>query len=172
MGLIKNKIIKNLKIKLWIRYVDDVYAIITEEDKLDKILRGLNEIHKSMQFTLEIEINGALNSLGVTIKKVENKITATVYRKLNSSIETTSINSRCNTPFQYKLAVTGSYINRTILICSNEQLLKKEIKFIIDIAENTGYKKTLVKNIYSKYQNQFYKIQSALKEKRKITIPF
>ena len=48
--LIENKIYEhfNNKIKLWLRYVDDVYAIIIGEDKPNEILRGLNEIDKNI----------------------------------------------------------------------------------------------------------------------------
>ena len=71
-------------------------------------------IDKNIQFTLETEINGALNFLDVTFKKQEeNKITTTIYRKPNSSTE---IINKCNAPFQYKLASIRSYINRAILV--------------------------------------------------------
>ena len=77
--------------------------------------------------------------------KNKNKITTTVYRKPNTS--TKIINNKCNTPFQYKLATIRSHIHRVILVCSKEQLLNEEIKFIMDIAENARYKRTLIKNI-------------------------
>ena len=46
------KKLKN-KIKLWLKYVDDAYTIITEKDKPDESVRNLNKIDKNMQFILE-----------------------------------------------------------------------------------------------------------------------
>ena len=140
LRLVENKICEKFRNKIiWLRYVDDIYAVITEEHEPDEILRSLNEIDQNIQFTLETKINGTINFLDVTVKKQEENITTTVHRKPNSSTEI--INNRCNTPFQYKLTALRSYINDAILICSSDQLLKEEIKFIMDIAENAGYKK-------------------------------
>ena len=37
---------------------------------------------------------------------------------------------KCKTPYPYKVAALRAYINRAIVVCSNQELLKEEINLI------------------------------------------
>lgn len=52
--------------RLWIRYVDDIFAIISQEE-LDTMLKELNKEHKNIQFTVEVEKDGCLPFLDIHI---------------------------------------------------------------------------------------------------------
>ena len=122
----------------------------------------------SFQFTIECEHDNKLNYLDVTIIKGDNgKFSTTVYRKSTKSTEI--IHYDVKIPFQYKLAAIRSYINRAIMICSNEKLLKQEMGFIIGTATKAGYKKYLVWNLYKKQIKKPDHIENAQKNRRIFT---
>ena len=61
----------------------------------------------------------------------------TVFRKCQSNLEI--ISKKCKTPYPYKLAAMRAYINKGIIVCSNEELLKEEINLIKKIGRKAGY---------------------------------
>ena len=73
----------NLKPKLWIRYVDDVFVVWSfGKEKLLNFLDHLNSIHPRIEFTLELEQNNQLPFLDVlVIKTQDGRLEHTVYRK-------------------------------------------------------------------------------------------
>ncbi|XP_047985276.1 uncharacterized protein LOC125225561 [Leguminivora glycinivorella] len=58
------------KPRLWWRYVDDVFAVVTGRD-LDPLLAHLNAQHPKITFTIEKECNGALPFLDVLVQRDE-----------------------------------------------------------------------------------------------------
>ena len=52
---IMNKL-EGLGVKLWYRYVDDVFSLIEDDKNLGKILELLNSQHENIKFTIEKEI--------------------------------------------------------------------------------------------------------------------
>ena len=116
------------KIFFWVRYVDDVFAIIDKKYNPNEILALINNLDHNIEFTIEIENQSALNYLDVTIiHDNNNQLITKVYRKPNSSLEI--IHNNYATPKQYKLSTLRSYINQAILISFTPFLLKEEIKF-------------------------------------------
>ena len=66
----------------WLRYVDDVYAVIKEE-YLEDFHQHLNSMQASMKFTREKEVNDTLCFLDVTVtRKHDGSLITSVYRKL------------------------------------------------------------------------------------------
>ena len=51
------------KIHTWLRYVDDVFAIINAEDNPATILNEINKIDQSIQFTTKCEKDNKLDYL-------------------------------------------------------------------------------------------------------------
>ncbi|XP_076041930.1 uncharacterized protein LOC143025806 [Oratosquilla oratoria] len=56
-------------LKLWTRYVDDVFAILKARD-VDGFLEHLNGKHEAIQFEMEKEAEGELPFLDVLVKRV------------------------------------------------------------------------------------------------------
>ena len=68
--------------RVWYRYVDDVFSIV-KRALVDKLLQHLNSQHPSIQFTVEVEKDGQLPYMDVTVSRDDqtNKLLTTVFRK-------------------------------------------------------------------------------------------
>ena len=65
----------------WYRYVDDILAIIPETADTDEILRRLNNVNNRIQFTVENELEKKLPFLDTLIRRRDDGIRFSVYRK-------------------------------------------------------------------------------------------
>ena len=63
------------------RFVDDTFLLFRTKDHVEKFKNYLNKQHKNIKLTLEIEQNGSLSFLDVTITRENNKFVTSVYRK-------------------------------------------------------------------------------------------
>lgn len=63
----------NLLPRLWVRYVDDVFAI-TKRENVNDINQILNSRSDSIKFTHKIESNYKLTLLDLELHRVDNKI--------------------------------------------------------------------------------------------------
>ena len=69
------------RISIWVRYVDDVYAIM-ETKHIEYFQLYLTTINSSIQFAKEIETSGSLAFLDVFLRREANGFSsANVYRK-------------------------------------------------------------------------------------------
>ena len=63
--------LEKLGVKMWRRFVDDVFAIIESKEQADIILNFLNSQHKNIKFTIEHEKDNKLPFLDpVVIRQV------------------------------------------------------------------------------------------------------
>ena len=66
---------------LWLRYVDDTFAIIKKAD-VDRFLKKINSTWPAIQFTCEVEQAGSLPILEVHLSRDrDSKLYSRVYRK-------------------------------------------------------------------------------------------
>lgn len=88
--------------RVWFRYVDDTFAVIPKND-IEKVLGILNSRYESIKFTYEreSETDHTLPFLDVKIKRVDNNIQFSVYRKTTSSDRCITNDSFCS--YQIKL---------------------------------------------------------------------
>jgi hypothetical protein len=64
------------------RYVDDYFLIFDSNNTcIQYILKDINALHPTLQFTAEIEENQALNYLDVTIHRTPTTFKTAIYRK-------------------------------------------------------------------------------------------
>ncbi|XP_047990120.1 uncharacterized protein LOC125229344 [Leguminivora glycinivorella] len=70
-------------VKIWKRYVDDVFCVIKgSKEEAVLLLRHLNSVHRSMSFTLEMEKDRGIAFLDVSLKVgAEGMLGHSVYRK-------------------------------------------------------------------------------------------
>ena len=65
----------------WDRYVDDTFSFV-KRDKIDFVNNCLNNFHKDVQFTHEIEVDGKLPFLDILVERENNgSFSTSVYRK-------------------------------------------------------------------------------------------
>ena len=63
------------------RFVDDTFLLFRTKDHVEKFKNYLNKQHKNIKFTSEIEENGSLSFLDITITRENNKFVTSVYHK-------------------------------------------------------------------------------------------
>ena len=64
----------------WKRYIDDAIAVI-KLSSIEHVLSILNSFHQNIEFTYELEQNGAINFLEVMLIKMNDTLQTTIYRK-------------------------------------------------------------------------------------------
>ncbi|XP_046560387.1 uncharacterized protein LOC124269426 [Haliotis rubra] len=65
----------------WYRKVDDTFVVLNPNDNPEHLLNHMNSQHPRMRFTKEEESDNKLPFLDVLVKKEDNKLSTTVYRK-------------------------------------------------------------------------------------------
>ena len=66
---------------LWLRYVDDVFALWPEDQNFDGFLGELNSLSPSIEFTAEWEVEGKLPFLDVIVNRFNSGFMFDIYRK-------------------------------------------------------------------------------------------
>jgi hypothetical protein len=75
--------LKRIGVCEWHRYVDDTFALVDPDTKVDDILSILNNFHPSIKFTHENEANDSLPFLDVRVTRSTDRLTfeTTIYWK-------------------------------------------------------------------------------------------
>jgi len=136
----KQQVMGNSSVKLWIRYVDDIFCIIKTTER-EKMLKALNNCHESIEFTMEVENNGVLPFLDVLIYKKGKDLGHKVYRKpthLNKYLDFNSHHHKSQ-----KIAVIDSLVSRGVGICDKSSI-EAEINYVKSILKDNNYPDTLV----------------------------
>jgi hypothetical protein len=153
MDKLERSIVPNCSgIRVWKRYVDDIWAIIKSRD-LDSILYRLNSFHPSIQFTFEQEKNRNLAFLDVLVSRIQNgKLGHTVYRKPTHTDRYLNFNSYHT--LGHKLSVIDSLVYRAFAVC-DKLSLSKELFHISQALLNNNFPLKIIKNSISKMRNRF-----------------
>ena len=115
------------KMKCWTRYVYDTLCY-KKTDSTDYVLKMLNGFHRNIQFTYEVEIDSKISFLDVlVIRDPNNNINTTVYRK--STNNNIYLNWESFAPDKWKWG-TKALTKRAYDVCSNQELLQKELNYI------------------------------------------
>ncbi|UYV66357.1 hypothetical protein LAZ67_4001441 [Cordylochernes scorpioides] len=110
MASVDKKAILIEGIKIWGRYIDDVFAVIRKEN-LDEIMVMLNNLEKGIEFTVETEREGFLSFLDVGLtRKEDGSILTSVFRKPTDCGIHLNFNS--NNPMIHKRQVIKSLVER------------------------------------------------------------
>jgi hypothetical protein len=141
------------------RYVDDaIYISQNNGYNIKEIETKINNIHKTINFTVEEEKNNTLNYLDIKITRTKTKFDYAIYRKptqTNLIIPNTSMH-----PPQHKMAAFNSLIHRMLQLPLNKQEQNKERNIIHQIATENGYKiKTIIK-LENKIKRKLTKINN------------
>ncbi|RYE20179.1 MAG: hypothetical protein EOP45_11485 [Sphingobacteriaceae bacterium] len=123
--------------KLLVKYVDDLFAIIPA-NKVNEMLKALNSVHPSIQFTHELEHeDGTLPYLDIKLIKAEDgRIITDWYNKETASNKL--LNFHSNHPFRMKCNVAFNMFYR-VLSLSDVRFHDKNIKKCTDILRKNSY---------------------------------
>ena len=116
------------KMKCWTRYVDDTLCYI-KTDLIDYVLKMLNGFHRNIQFTSKVDTDSKISFLDVlVIYDSSNIINTTVYRKSTNNDICFSWGSFA--PGKWKWGTLKTRTKRAYDICSNQELLQRELNYI------------------------------------------
>ena len=113
---------------LWLRYVDDTITAV-HENKIDEFHEHLNEQNTNIQFTKEIEENSKIPFLDCLVKRENNTLQTTVYRKPTHTdrlLDQTSYN-----PTSHKATTVRTLTRRAQIVCDSDESMTDEIKHLI-----------------------------------------
>ena len=111
------------KLNNWKRYVDDTICYI-KVDSIDYVLSKLNNFHKNIQFTVEVEKEGRISFLDVLMIRDKNNIETTVRRK--STNNNVYLNWTSQAPNKWKIGTLRILVGRAYDICSTNEHLRNE----------------------------------------------
>jgi hypothetical protein len=138
--------------KLWVRYVDDVFAIV-HKDKIEDLMSLLNAQCPSIKFTCEIEKEGVLPFLDVEVRRTEdNQLQFKVFLKPTNTqrfIVNESHHSR-----QHKMSAFNSMMHRAVNIPMNDEDQKAEFAYIYEAAQINGYDDSQILKLQTRHQNK------------------
>jgi len=141
---LEEKAIKNLDIDfpLYYRYVDDI-LLLTPESKVNTILNTFNNIHKRLQFTVELEKNRSINFLDLSLIVKSDELIIDWYRKETNSgryLSYYSGHSLC-----HKVGTIYGLVNRAILL-SHPNFQEKNLEYVIRVLIDNAYPLELIFN--------------------------
>ncbi|XP_044747082.1 uncharacterized protein LOC123308484 [Coccinella septempunctata] len=118
--------------------VDDILCLWNGSlDVLQKFLEHLNSIHRKIKFTMEVQKEGNIKYLDLSITNDNGNHSFQVYRKPSHTgvvIHNTSFH-----PFSHRLSSIRSYVYRALALPLSSVALGEEIDVIKQIARNNGF---------------------------------
>ena len=146
---IENTLVARLHehVKKWRRFVDDTVAYIRNKS-IDYVLTTLN-----LSFTYEKENNSQLSFLDVLFIRNGTHLDTTVYRKdTNTDL---CLHWDAFTPVSWKRGTLRTLVNRAYLVCSNKELLRKELAYLKSVfLKKNGYTLSTIKQLMKEIEEK------------------
>ena len=131
-----------IPIKEWKRYVDDVFSIIPK-GKRDILLNYLNSIDPHIKFTVEQpNMEGAIPFMDTLPQPKGENISVSVYRKPTHTDRYLDFNS--SHPISAKKAVVRAVMDRAENVCSDPDILVKEVEHLGKVLCYNNYPQWLI----------------------------
>ena len=153
-------------LRMWVRYVDDVFAVIKETD-VEPFLTLLNERNSAIQFEMEREVDGQLPFLDVLVSRVGNSVSTKVYRKGTHTDRLLDFNSYH--PLSHKRSVVRTLWTRAEKVCSTAAHLKEERGYLRKVFHDNGYPHRLIRRWTAPRKNN---LSSPLQVVKRVTVPY
>ena len=138
------------------RYVDDIFVLFSCESHVQKFTDYMNNRHKSIRFTNEVEKNNQFAFLDVLISRKTNlnKFETSIYRKSTFSGVFTNFNSFI--PSIYKHGLIHTMLFRTFSICSSYEKFHQEIVKLKDIFKKNAYPENVIDRCIKSFLNKIF----------------
>jgi hypothetical protein len=134
--------------RVYIRYVDDIFAVVKKND-VEKIRENLSSQFDSINFTVEMEDNNQIPFLDILVKREEENLSFSIYRKPTST--QLFIQNESNHSKQHKMAAFNSMFNRLLSIPMKTEDFEKEKEYIFQTGKINGYSKTQLDKLLRKH---------------------
>ena len=126
-------------------YVDDTFGYVKNES-IDYVLTTLKSFHPNISFTYEKENNSQLPILDILFIRNGRHLDTTVYQK--DTHNDLYLHWDEFTPVSWKRGTLRTLVNRAYLICSNNELLHKELAYLKSVfLRKNGYLLSTIKQL-------------------------
>lgn len=132
---------------IWLRYVDDIFAIIPKENNTTQIFNFINNIHPKIKFTIETPIDNKIPFLDILITWTTHTHYTHIYRKPTSN--PAYIHWYSTHEISTKKAVLSNLFLRAHRFC-DPPYLEEEINYIINIFKKLQYPYPIIKHALKK----------------------
>lgn len=151
--------------RIWIRYVDDIFAII-KKNTITTILDWLNGLKDSIKFTHETEKDGKMPFLDVEVMRIENnKLGFKIYRKPTNTC--TFINAKSFHCSNHKYAAFNSMVFRACSIPMSDIHFEDEINFIRNVAIKNGFGTNFLNGMIKRHQRNIHRSETTTLSREK-----
>ena len=142
----------NLNPKLYIRYVDDIFAVFDKNTSFQPFLDHINHQHPNIKFTVEKNINNVLPFLNTRIEIVGDHFESCIYRKDTNTNVLLNVCAVC--PYSWKKGILFGALHRAKMICSSKPLFFKEVSKLRSIFFRNGYSREFFNKVYHSFQHR------------------
>lgn len=136
--------------KILVKYVDDLFAVMPK-DKINSFLNILNNYHKNIKFTCEIEESGSLPYLDLKLSVVHGRIMTDWYQKPTSSGRL--LNFLSSHPKHLLLNTAYNFVRRVLSLGDITSRVSNE-KRVYDILERNNYPRNIIKKLIDRCTQQ------------------
>ena len=138
--------------RIWIRYVDDIFAII-KKSLLAAILHLLNSSEwSSIKFTCEEEKDQKLSFLDLTINRKDGDLFFGIFHKPTDTLR--YITDSSDHPPQHKRAAFNSLVYRLVNLPLTIETYEDEKQHIYEAAIANGYKRSMVDRLIKRHKRK------------------
>ena len=113
---------------VYLRYVDDTFAVFNNEKDCNTFFIHLNSLHHSLCFTYKKESNHSLPFLDVLVKRHDSEFLTSVYRKPTFTGQYLRWSSF--SPQKRKINLIGTLVHRAFMICFKANWTQSLAKFV------------------------------------------
>ena len=139
---------KTLYPRLYLRYVDDVFAVFSPGMNAMHFLDILNSLHDSISFTVEMG-HDKLPFLDCYISITGGNFESWVYRKTTNT--NVLLNAFALCPEEWKRGLVYCFLNRAWVVCSSKERFQEEVQKLKAIFQNNGYSIQFFQKLHSAF---------------------
>ena len=153
------------------RYIDDVLVLFKDKTHVKKFLRYLNSKHNSIEFTHEEEDNNTISFLDIKTTRINNKFTASNFRK--KTFSGVYLNFPSFLPSDYKKGLLFTLLYRAYRLSSSYMTFHEEIERLKLIWKKNNFPVYFIDKCILKFLNKLFtrtNVTKTLPEKEKILI--
>ena len=145
--------VQNINPKLYVRYVDDIYAIFDKDVHFQSFFNHINNQHPNIKFTVEESENNVLAFLDTQISIKDDEFQSCVFRKKTNTDVLLNNDAIC--PVSWKRGLIFGALNRAKMICSTQELFSKEVFKLRDIFSRNGYSNIFFNKVLDSFNQKF-----------------
>ena len=161
---LENNILKrnsNFHPKLYLRYVDDIFAVFQDTASCSEFLELLNSQHNNIKFTVE-HASETIPFLDVNIKITDSGVDTWIWRKPTHTSLLLNFGALC--PLKWKSGLILCLLDRAKRICSSNALFNQEIKKLESMFKSNGYPKKFFDSVLNRFFDRNHDFKSKLEE--------